>query len=878
MERVFRPRLVECLQQGLAHKLVLISAPAGYGKTTSVCDWLVGCGQMAAWVSLDKEDNDPARFWSYVLAALQGALSSAGKTLPEILLHDNLPVSEALITDLINELDKLQQPVILVLDDYHNIETQVVHDGLSFLLEHAPANFHLVIATRADPPLSLASLRAHSQMAELRLADLRFTLQETTKFLRKVMSLDLSETDLSLLETSTEGWIAGLQMAGLSLQGKQNASTFIRSFSGENSYILDFLFEEVFQRQPKDIQDFLLRTSVLDQLCESLCNALTLRDDGQTMLSILERSNLFLISLDDRRKWYRYHHLFSDLLQSRLKQTLPDEMASLHRRASVWYAAQNNLESAIGHALDSGDYLLVNELVSGNVLAMMEHAELIGVLRHFERIPAFEMEAKPWLEVAYAWTKAYVDPSEELNGKLGQIESGFVGVEDNAEKRRLTSHLDAIRAYVAWVKGRAERALMYARRSLENLPEDDWMARCHILNIEGLAHQYLQDLNRAVQSFEDAILAGQRTPRPYETFHAYTNLAFARNIQGQLHQAFSLCQNVLNLAEQSGETTTRMPVLSYAFATLSQVQLEWNNVQSALSNARKAVIRAEEWNQADTLHFALTCLAEALCAAGDLEGAFEVNQRAMKLAKNVSPWFFRISTCAEAKLNLAKGDVRVASRILEEIEPLMEARDQAGNFLIVKTALFIAQERFADVVLTLERPVCELERQGRNWPLMELLPCMALALHAIGRNEEAQEVIGRCLTLAAPEGFVYTFVKRGEPMRKLLLEALKRGIEVDYTQQLLSAFHPREVRQMPETYLVPPTASRFSTSALVEPLSGREMEVLKLLGQGFSDKQIAETLVIARETVHKHLKNIYGKLGVHSRTEAIAHARELGLL
>jgi LuxR family maltose regulon positive regulatory protein len=373
-------------------------------------------------------------------------------------------------------------------------------------------------------------------------------------------------------------------------------------------------------------------------------------------------------------------------------------------------------------------------------------------------------------------------------------------------------------------------------------------------------------------------LAGQRTPNSYETFHAYTNLAFAKNIQGQLHQAFSLCQNVLNLAEQSGEITIRMPVLAYAFATLSQVQLEWNNVQSALSNARKAVARAEEWNQADTLHFALTCLAEALCAAGDLEGAFEVSKRAMQLAKNVSPWFFRISACAEAKLNLAKGDLRVASRILEEIEPLIEVRDQAGNFLIVRTALFLAQERFADVVLILEKPVCEMERQGRNWPLMELLPCMALALDAIGRKEEAQEVIRRCLSLAAPEGFVYTFVKRGELMRKLLLEALKRGIEVDYTQQLLSAFHPPEVRQMPETYIVHPTASRFSTSALVEPLSGREMEVLKLLGQGLSDKQIAETLVVARETVHKHLKNIYGKLGVHSRTEAIAHARELGLL
>ncbi|HLO18621.1 MAG TPA: AAA family ATPase, partial [Anaerolineales bacterium] len=561
-ERVPRPRLVARLQQGLGHKLILVSAPAGYGKTTLLGEWLATCELRPAWISLDKGDNEPVRFWTYVEAALQRAMSSVGNPFPDILYGHDLPVSEALLTDLINELTELQQPIILVLDDYHNIDSQVIHDGLSFLLEHAPTYFHLFLLTRSDPPLPLARLRARSQMVEVRLADLRFTTQEISEFLQTVMSLDLSDAELSMLEASTEGWVAGLQMAGLSLQGKEDASAFIRSFSGENRYVLDFLFEEVFQRQPKEIQDFLLRTSVLKQLCGSLCDAVNLRDDGQTMLGILERRNLFLIPLDDQRKWYRYHHLFSDLLQSRLKQTFPDEIARLHHRASSWYAAENNLESALSHALDSGDYYLVNELVSGNVLAMMEHTELIGVLQHFEQIPASEMEAKPWLAVAYAWTKAYVDPSEELDWKLGQIESGFVGVEDTTEKRRLTSHLDAIRAYVAWVKGRAEQALRYACRSLENLPEDDWMARCHILNIEGLAHQYLLDLNRAVQSFEAAILAGQRTSRSYEAFHAYTNLAFAKKMQGYLHQAFSLCQDVLNLAAQSEESAPRMPVLA----------------------------------------------------------------------------------------------------------------------------------------------------------------------------------------------------------------------------------------------------------------------------------------------------------------------------
>jgi LuxR family maltose regulon positive regulatory protein len=870
--------LIEKLERGAESGFVLVSAPAGYGKTTLLSAWLRSLSSPAVWYSVDEGDNDPPRFLAYLSAALEKIEPALGELVSLGTRTASLPGVEAVLTPMINRLAKTSQPFWLVLDDYHLIQNPYIHEAVSFLIAQRPAPLHLAIATRADPPLPLARLRARSQMVEVRLTDLRFTTQEVSDFLRTVMRLDLTAAEVSMLETSTEGWVAGLQMAGLSLQGREDASAFIRSSSGENRYILDFLFEEVFQHQNREIQDFLLRTSVLEQLCGSLCDAVNLREDGQAMLGLLERRNLFLIPLDDQRKWYRYHHLFSELLQSRLKQTFPDEIAPLHQRASAWYAAENNLESAIGHALDSGDYLLVNELVSGNVLAMMEHAELIGVLRRFERMPASEMEAKPWLGVAYAWTKAYVGPSEELDLKLGQIESGFIAVEDTAEKRRLTSHLDAIRAYRAWVKGGAEQALRYARRSLENLPEDDWMARCHILNIEGLAHQYLLDLKRAVQSFEAAILAGQRTPRPYETLHSYTNLAFARILQGELHQAHSLCQYVFDLAEQSGEPAARMPVLAYAFATLSQVQLQWNDAESALSNARHAVSLAGQWNQADTLHYALTCLAEAMSAAGNLEGAFEVNQRAMQLARNASPWFFRISAFLEIKLNLAKGNARVAASLLEQIEPLVEVRDQIGNFVIVKTAVFLALGRFADVVLTLDEPVCELERQGRKWPLMELLPCLALALHAMGRREEAQDVISRSLTLAAPERFVYTFVKWGEPMHELLLESLKRGVGVDFVQQMLPAFHVREAAQMRERHPVSPAASRFSTSALPDPLTQREMDVLRLLAQHYSDKQIAQSLFIARETVHKHLKHIYEKLAVHRRAEAVTRARELGLL
>jgi LuxR family maltose regulon positive regulatory protein len=512
-------------------------------------------------------------------------------------------------------------------------------------------------------------------------------------------------------------------------------------------------------------------------------------------------------------------------------------------------------------------------------LELVEQAELLDVLRYFDEMPEEQIHSKPWLCIAYAWVKANVDPSGGMDRILQQAESGLAGVEDLLDRQRLVSHLDAIRAYIAWVKGESDKALEFARSALKGLPENDWLTLSHVLTIEGAALQYLDHLPEAARSFDAAIIAGQKAGRSLETFFAYTGLAFVNTLQGRLHQSFSNCQHVLRLAEESGQVSSRMPVLAHTFADLSMVKLEWNEVESAITYAREAVTLAEGWKQADALHFSLTCLSKALCAASELEEAFAVNHRAMQLAVKVSPWFIRISACNEIRLNLVKGDLPLAARRFGEVELLIEEKlVRGGTFLVTKVSLLYAQSNYQDVIAALEGLPLELEQSGKYWTLMNVLPIQALALQALGREEEALNVIGHCLTLAKPEGYVRIFVDQGVDMARLLQFAASRGIETDYVNELLSAFNiqiPSGVFEIPSH---PKVTYKLLNSNLREPLSEREMEVLRFLNTRLSVEEISQELYVAPSTIRTHVRNIYGKLGVHNRIEAIQKASELSLI
>jgi LuxR family maltose regulon positive regulatory protein len=891
---VSRPHLIQRLNDGIAknRRLTLISAPAGYGKSTLLSEWASQVGIPIAWLSLEKAENVPARFWSYFFTALSTIphlhQAGMGEAISQALQSPKLPPMEALLANLVNDFAKLEGRAILVLDDLHAITESQIHQDMVFLIEHLPrsaSGLHLVVASRMDPPWPLARWRVREDLNELRPVDLRFSYEEAVEFLNRVLPLALSSKDIVALQNRTEGWIAGLQMAAVTIQGRiktqgpEGVSRYIETFTGSNRFILDYLIEEVISQQPEDINEFLYQTSILEQFTASLCDAVLERHDSQAILELVEQANLFLIPLDDERQWYRYHHLFAELLHKRLKETQPEHIIELHQRACNWYAENNFLSEAINHALDAGDIVRVNEFVSGNALAMVEHTELIDVLRHFEEITDHHFLSKPWLCIAYAWVKAYVDPSGGVDRILQQAEQGMIDVESALERQRLIGHLAAIRAYVAWVQGEADRALEFAHHALENLPEDDWETRSNVLHTEGSALEYLDNLPGAVQSYQAAIFAGQRTGRSHQTYFAYTSLAFAYLLQGRLRHAFSLCQQILGLAEQSGQTSSSLPVLSHAYANMSEVQFEWNEIESAIYNARNSVALAEKWKQAETLNFALHCLPKPLGAAGDLETAFSVTQRGLQFAGNASNWFFRMSAYNEIWLNLLKGDITSADRRFQEVEPLVdESLKKGGHFLVTKVSLLEAKGNYPAVLAAVEEVVDGLEQKGKYWTLTNLLPFQAVALQALGREEEALSVIGHCLALTAPEGNVRIYLERGIPMLKLLRIASSRGLETKYIDKLLPAFNLTSPSDAPGASILLKTRSIFQIAALIEPLSEREIQVLRLLDSSLTSEEISRELYVSVTTTRTHIRNIYSKLGVHGRIEALQKSRELGLI
>ena len=890
---VSRPRLIQRLNAGIAqnHRLLLISAPAGYGKSTLLSEWVSRAEMPAAWLSLGPEENIPHRFWTYVvtaLACLPAVRQAAGcESILQGLQSPQPPPIMTVLTNLMNVLAQISGEIALVLDDLHTITEPQIHQDLVFLIDHLPrsgSGLHLVAASRMDPPWPLARWRGRGELTELRPADLRFSHPEMAQFLNQTLRLQLSAHDIHALQARTEGWIAGLQMAvvsiqaRLSAQGPEGVSRFIESLTGSNRFILDYLMEEVIGQLTQEMRDFLLATSILDQFTAPLCDALLERQDSRVVLDQVERANLFLVPLDDERQWYRYHHLFADLLQKSLKQTHPELVGGLHQRASEWYAANNYLAEAIGHALDAGDVVRVNKFVAGNALAMTENTELQDVLRHFEQIPEADMCAKPWLCVAYAWVKAYVDPSQGIGRILHKVMESISGVEDAVERQQLISHLDAIWAYVAWVKGEPETALEFARSALAGLPDDDWLTRCHVLHTQGAALQNLDRLPESTQAFEAAILAGQRTNKIHETYYAQSCLAYVNILQGHLHRAAALCQQVLSQADQAGFVARRLPVLAYAYATLSMVQREWNDVENAIRNAREGVALAELWRQADTLHFTLTCLSEALRAAGDLESAYAANQRAMQLGVTVSTWFVRISSFGQIHIHLAQGDVAAASHLFSTFEDSVTEPNRKGLFLIAKASLLYALGRFTDTLSLVESSMGELEQKGKVWVIVKLLPLQALALQALSRADEALTVLTCCLAIARPEGYRRIFLDQGAPMCRLLHEAARRGIEVEYITALLPAFN---LPAAPRTSPVPASHGalpQFPGAVLVEPLSERELHVLRLLDSPLTSEEIGRELFISANTVRTHMRNIYAKLDAHGRLEALQKARQLKLM
>jgi LuxR family transcriptional regulator, maltose regulon positive regulatory protein len=855
---ILRSRLSRRLDEGLSRKLTLISAPAGFGKTTLVSKWAGACQRQIAWLSLDEGDSDPARFLTYFIAALQTLAPTVGQWVLAALQTPQPPSPVAMLTSLVNDIAAIPASFILVLDDYHLVDATAVDNTLTFLLEHLPPQMHLVIATREDPNLPLARLRARSQLSELRAADLRFTLAEATDFLNRVMGLRLDTNDIIALEKRTEGWIAGLQLAALALQGQPAASGspgaahFIHSFRGSHHFVLDYLVEEVWQQQPEEVQTFLLSTAVLDRMCGALCDAVV-QDatiSGTETLAYLERANLFVVPLDHERRWYRYHHLFADLLRQRLSQLGQAHTAELHRRASGWYEGQALDLEAFQHAAAAGDIERAERLLAGQGMPLLFQGAARPVLHWLESLPTAVLDAHPYLWVTYANAILFLSQIVGVEEKLQAAEAALAGVEPDDKTRDLIGYIATTRATIAVTQHQVEAIMTQSRRALAYLHPHNLPMRTATTWTLGYAHQLLGDRVAAGRAYTEAIAISREIGHFIVNLMATLGLGNIQEVENQLHLAAETYRQALQLA---GDPP--LPVACEAHLGLARLAYEWNDLPTAQQHGTESLRQAQQIERTDRFVIGQLFMARLKLAQGEVTGAAALVAQAEQLARRQFEHQLPAVTAVQVQLLLHQGNLAAAAELAQTHDiPLTQAR--------VRLAAGDAAAALA--VLDLWRQ--QVEAHGWQDERLKVRLLQALAYQAQGDGETAVQLLRDALTLARPGGFVRTFVDEGAAIAQLLavMKAEGGGLK-EYVHQLLNAFD----HELPSTRTPQP---------LVDPLSERELEVLHLIAQGLSNREIGERLFLALNTVKGHNRRIFGKLEVQRRTEAVARARELGLL
>jgi len=888
-ERVARPRLVDRLNEGMARKLTLVSTPAGFGKTTLLSEWAAQCQHRIAWLSLDEGDNDPARFLAHLFAALQTVHPSLAGQPGEA----DLSLVERL-TGLINRISALEEQFALVLDDYHLIEADVLHRLLAFWLDHLPEKMHLVIASRADPPLPVARLRAQGQLVELRQGDLRFTPAETAEFLSRLMGAPLGADAAQTLAARTEGWAAGLQMAAVSMQGRdpEQIQRFIQSFSGGSHFVLDYLAEEVLQRQPPHVQAFLLETSVLDRLSGPLCDAV-LRPEGETtsppsaiLLDQLEHANLFILPLDDEQRWYRYHQLFADLLRSRLQQTRPERLPVLRSRASAWHEQNGLMTEAINYALAAEDFERAVRLIAQTAEATFMRSELMTLLGWMEKLPDKLIQSRPSLCLYHAWALLFNGyPLETVEARLRSAEGGDFG--------RPTVNTMPLRAFLALYQGQTLQAIQLSGQALEQLPESEAVLRGLASLTLGVAQLTEGDSEAGQRTLGEAARLGHRTGNLMVAGGVLCNLAELSRKQGQLHKAQQLYQQALERAtDASGR---RWPIAGRALLGLGELAREWNDFEAAARFLTDGIELVAQWGQVGALGGYLS-LARLRQAQGDFAGAGEALEKARQLALRTQTTDLDdlIVEMYAAWLSMAQGNLNAArkwaqwrgfDRAADTTE--LDRREDFVTYHLRKyeypvlARLWLAEGRPAEAQALLEQLVPNVEKLDRVGLAIEARLLLALALKAQGHVEETWRAVEQALILAQPEGFIRLFVDEGESVRRLISDS-RSTIEKacpdlkGYIDQLLAAFAlPAGSEPGPTP---PPQAQNLEADQQAWPLSERELEVLRLLATPLSAGEMAAQLCVALSTVRSHVKSIYSKLDVSNRLEAIQRAKELGLL
>ena len=874
-----RPRLSERLSRGAESALTLVSAPAGFGKTTLLAEWLAAApadGRSVAWLSLDQRDNDPALFWTYLVAALNTAAPGTGAGALS-LLQPPEPPSEAGLVTLLNDLDAISNDVVLVLDDYHVIDARDVQDGMAFLLEHLPPQVHLVIAGRTDPALPLARLRGRGELAEIRAADLRFTPGEAAAYLNGVMGLVLTAADVAALEGRTEGWIAALQLAALSMQGREDVTAFIDGFAGDDRYIVDFLAEEVLQRQPEHVQHFLLQTSILDRLSGPLCDAVTGQDGGKAKLAALERGNLFLVPLDDRRRWYRYHQLFADVLHARLLDEQPDDVPDLHRRASAWYEQNDEPSEAIRHALAAQDFERAADLTELAIPAMRRSRQETAVLGWLELLPDEVVRVRPVLSVGFAGALLAGGEYEGVEARLRDAErwldapAAEMVVVDDEEFRRLPAEIELYRAAQALVRDDGPGTVRHARRALELSPADEHLGRASAAALMGLAFWASGDLEAGYSGYAECMAGLRRAGHIADTFGCAIALADIRRTQGRLGEAMRTYEQALQRASEQGGPVLRGTADMYV--GMSEVHRERDDMPAATQQLLRSQDLGEHLGLPQNRYRWRVAMARIREAEGDLGGALDLLNEAEHLY--VGDFFpnVRPVPALRARVRVAQGELGEAlgwarERGLSVADDLSYLREfehiTLARVLLARYTAERAERSSQEATRLLERLLRAAEEGQRTGSVIEILVLQALAHQARDDIPAALASLRRAVTLAEPEGYVRIFADEGPPMASLLRAAAKQGITPSYVRRLLAAINKTE-------------DSTPASQGLIEPLSERELDVLRLLGTDLGGPDIARELVVSLNTVRTHTKNIYAKLGVNNRRAAVRRAKELDL-
>jgi LuxR family maltose regulon positive regulatory protein len=853
---IARPRLIGQLgqhllrEQGFGRKVTLFSAPAGYGKTTLAVDWLRGLEIPFAWLSLDESDNDPARFLSYLVAALRQIDPGVGEALDRLRRSGQPVPPEALLTVLINDLAAVAFRFVLALDDYHAIQNAVVHQQVAFLIERQPPQMHLALLAREDPPLPLARLRARGELADIRQGDLRFTVEEAAAFLSSRAGAELAAEDVGALQHRIEGWAAGLQLAGLLLREQDDPRAFIQSFTGSSRYIMDYLVQEVLERQPAHVQEFLLHTAILDRFCAPLCDAVTARVNSRAVLEALEQASLFVIALDQAREWYRYHRLFADLLRQRLRLRHEPPVEVLHDRARQWFEAHGLIEEALQHALAAADWPQASRLIDLASGSMLMRGEIATLLGWFQRLPDEVIRSQPALCIEYAWPLLLAGQFDEADVLLEAAERGA------GEDHALQENLLAARAYLTWHRGDIAQAVELSQQALAQSPDMNPILRSVLALNLGMAYWHGGYMSQAEAVLAEAAQAAAQIGNDYALWTARIFQGRTLAVQGRLRQAAQVFMEATRQAEH-------LMTVCIAYLDLGTLHCEWHDLETAAQHIERGIELARRSGNAEFQIAGCLALADLQLGRGDLEAAGETAQEAERLAQQhaVSPQLHARAAACRALAALARGDLPAAEQFVAQMREGADPHPLYRFLNLMPARLALARGEREQAAAHLAG--CYEAASGAGW---EYGAIAVRALQALAAPAAAEGLmyLSDALERAAPEGMIRTFVEAGAGLIPLLRLAVQQGIQPAHAGDILRAFRAAEEAAEP---LLPADA-----------LSERELEVLRLLAAGLTTPEIADQLVVSVGTAKTHTHNIYSKLGVRNRTEAIARARELGLL